>query len=206
VQIQPVTKDLAESLGLQKAEGALVAEPQADSPAAKADIKAGDVITKVNGEKIEDARDLAKRIGAMAPNAKVDLTVVRDGKERNMSLTLGTLPNTQEARADRPKDDDEYGGDTSLGKLGLTLAPADRVQGSGGEGVVVTEVDRAGVAAEHGFASGDIILEVGGEKVKTPSDVRKQITDARSGGKRTILMRVKKGERSRFVALPVGRS
>ena len=89
MQIQPVTPDIADSLGLKKAQGALVAEPQADGPAAKAGIEAGDVITAVNGSEVKDARDLAKKIGAMAPETTVKLTVVHKGTEKAVTLTLG---------------------------------------------------------------------------------------------------------------------
>ncbi len=92
----------------------------------------------------------------------------------------------------------------TFGKLGLTLAPAVRVAGAGSEGVVVTGVDSSGAAAERGFATGDVILEVAGKSVSTPADIRKAIADVRTDGKRTVLMRVKKGENTRFVALPVG--
>src|SRR5712675_2143737 len=99
VQIQPVTSDIAESLGMKASEGALVAEPQAGSPAAKAGILAGDVITAVNGRTVKDARDLAKQIGSMAPGASVKLTVLQKGQEKIITLTLGDLPNQREARA-----------------------------------------------------------------------------------------------------------
>jgi serine protease Do len=200
VQIQPVTQDIADSLGLKKAEGALVAEPQADSPAKKAGIEAGDVITAVDGKEVKDARDLAKKIGALAPKSSVKLSVLHQGKEKTLTLTLGEMPNAQEARAEATSPDN--GAD--IAKLGLTLAPASRVAGVGGEGVVVTGIDSSGVAADHGFATGDVILEVAGKTVSTPDDVRKMIGSARSDGKRTVLMRVKKGDNTRFVALPVG--
>ncbi len=201
VQIQPVTPDIAESLGLKKVTGALVAEPQANGPAKKAGIEAGDVITAVNGEEVKDARDLAKKIGALAPKTNVKLTVLHEGTEKTVSLTLGELPNSQEARA---TPDGRDGSGVDMGKLGLTLAPAARVAGAGSEGVVVTGVDSSGAAAEKGFATGDVILEVAGKAVSTPADVRNALSGARTGGKRTVLLRVKKGENTRFVALPVG--
>src|SRR6476660_8643990 len=201
VQIQPVTQDIADSLGLKKAEGALVAEPQTNSPAQKAGIEAGDVITAVDGKEIKDARDLAKRIGAMAPKASVKLTVVHEGSEKTVNLTLGELPNTKEARAGAQDGDS----DTDVGKLGLSLAPAARVAGSGAEGVVVTGVDTAGIAADHGFSTGDVILEVAGKSVSTPADVRDVVASARTEGKRSVLLRVKKGDNTRFVALPLVR-
>jgi serine protease Do len=201
VRIQPVTKDIADGLGLKKAEGALVAEPQSGSPAAKAGIKAGDVITAVNGETVEGPRELARMIGAMAPDKQVKLSIVRDGSEQTVSLTLDKMPMETEARADTGADKEDSGMD--LGKLGLTLAPADRVAGAGDQGVVVTGVDSAGAAAEHGFATGDVILEVAGKKVSTPAEVRREIDTVRKEGKRTVLMRVQKNGNSRFVALPV---
>src|SRR6478752_7702625 len=202
VQIQPVTQDIADSLGLKKAEGALVAEPQANSPAQKAGIEAGDIITAVDGKEIKDARDLAKRIGALAPKTSVKLTVMHKGSEKTVNLTLGELPNTKEARAGTQDSDN----DADVGKLGLTLAPAARVAGSGAEGVVVTGVDSGGIAADHGFSTGDVILEVAGKSVSTPADVRDVVASARTEGKRTVLLRVKKGDNTRFVALPLIRS
>jgi serine protease Do len=201
VQIQPVTQDIADSLGLKKTEGALVAEPQPNSPAVKAGIAAGDVITSVDGKPVKDARDLAKKIGALAPKTSVKLTVLHNGSEKILTLTLGEMPNTKEARASSDEGDNA----ADLGKLGFTLAPAARVAGAGSEGVVVTGIDSNGVAADHGFSTGDVILEVAGKSVSTPTDVRQVITTARTEGKRTVLVRVKKGDNTRFVALPLGR-
>lgn len=202
VQIQPVTKDLADGLGLKSTKGALVSEPQDNSPAVKAGIKAGDVITAVNGDEVKDSRDLARKIGAMTPNSTVKLTVVRSGSTQTVPVTLGELPGAKEQKA---ASADAGDANADIGRLGLTLAPASRVAGSGGEGVAVTAVDPSGAAAERGFAAGDIILEVAGKAVSSPSDVRTEIAAARKDGKAAVLMRVKKGNTARFVAMPIKR-
>jgi serine protease Do len=203
VQIQPVTADIADSLGLKGAQGALVAEPQANGPAVKAGIQAGDVITAVNGKPVRDARDLARQIGAMSPGTTVRLTVLQKGQEKTISVTLGELPNEREARA-TPESREPSG--LALPRLGLTLAPASEVAGSGNEGVVVTQVEPDGVAAEHGFKAGDVILEVAGRKVASPAEVRVAVGNAQREGKRTVLIRVKSGEGTKFVALRLGRA
>ena len=206
VQIQPVTADIADSLGLKKAEGALVAEPQANGPAAKAGIESGDVITAVNGETVKDARELARTIGGLAPGAAVKLNVLHKGKDKVVNLTLGQLPNSVEAKADTDKSDKGSAKrGTDVPKLGLTLAPADTVAGAGKDGVVVTEVDPKSAAAERGFKEGDVILEVAGKSVTTAGDVREAIDAARTDNKNSVLMRVKSGGSSRFVAVPIAK-
>jgi serine protease Do len=205
VQIQPVTAEIADNLGLKTPQGALVAEPQADGPAAKAGIMAGDVITAVNGSPVKDARDLAKQIGNMAPGSTVKLTVWRKGEEKTFSVALGELPNQREARGAAPPDSSGPEG-TDVPRLGLTVVPAGQVAGSGSEGVVVTEVDPNGIASDQGVKTGDVILEVGGKKVANPSDVRSALREAQKEGKRTILMRVKSGDATRFVALRLGKA
>jgi len=206
VQIQPVTSDIADSLGMKKAEGALVAEPQANGPAAKAGIESGDVITSVNGEAVKDARELARTIGGMAPGATVKLNVLHKGQDKVVNMTLGQLPNTVEAKADVDNDNGKGASKgTDVPKLGMTVAPANSVAGAGKEGVVVTEVDPKSAAAERGFKEGDVILEVGGKTVATAGDVREAITAARTDNKNSVLMRVKSGGQSRFVAIPLAK-
>jgi len=202
VQIQPVTADIADSLGMKQAKGALVAEPQEGSPAAKAGIKSGDVIVSLNGEPVPDARTLARRISSMPPNTAVKIGVFRNGREEVLSMVLGELPKERQAKLDTNRQDDQQG--TDLPRLGLSLAPAADVGGAGNQGVVVTQVDQDGAAAAHGFKTGDVILDVGGKAVNAPADVRRAISDAKSGGRRTVLMRVKSEQGTRFVALPLG--
>jgi serine protease Do len=204
VQIQPVTAEIAESMGLKKAEGALVADPQSNGPAAKAGVEAGDVITAVDDTPVRDARDLARQIGSIAPGTSVRLTVWHKGQEKPVSVLLGELPNQREARAMSP--DAQGGSGSELPKLGLTLAPAGQVAGGGSEGVIVTNVDPNGIASEHGFQAGDVILEVGGKKVATPAEVRSILNEVQKSGKRSVLMRVKSGETTKFVALQLGRA
>jgi serine protease Do len=197
VQIQPVTNDIADSLGMKNARGALVAEPQSGSPAQKAGIKAGDVIVSVNGEAVTDARNLARRIGAMAPGTSVKLGIVRGAKDETLTLTLGELPKERQARVE---SEPRATSGVEVPKLGLTLAPAR----GGGEGVVVTQIDPNGSASDR-FRTGDVILDVNGKAVSSPADVRKAVNDAQSDGKRSVLMRVKSNQGgTRFVAVPLG--
>jgi serine protease Do len=199
VQIQPVTSDIADSMGMKKAEGALVADAQANGPAAKAGIESGDVITAVNGTSVKDARELARTIGTLAPGTAVKLDVLHKGKDEAVNLTLGQLPNSQQASADS-------GRETDVPRLGLTVAPADSVAGAGKKGVVVTDVDPQSAAARRGFKEGDVILEVAGKSVANPTDVRDAIKAAHGDNKGTVLMRVRSGDATRYVAVPVGNS
>jgi serine protease Do len=200
VQIQPVTAGIADSLGMKKAEGAMVDEPQDGSPAAKAGIQSGDVITAVNGTAVKDARDLARTIGTLAPNATVKLDMIRGGQAKSVSLTLGEMPDQQQAKADTDSAQPTGG----VPHLGLSVAPASEVSGAGGQGVVVTAVDPDGPAAEQGFQTGTVILDVGGKAVANAGDVRKALVDAKAQGKHQVLMRVKQGDATHFVALPLG--
>jgi serine protease Do len=197
VQIQPVTNEIADSLGMKNARGALVAEPQSGSPAQKAGIKAGDVIVSVNGESVTDARNLARRISAMAPGTSVKLGIVRGGRDDTLTLTLGELPKDRQARTDTEERISPRG--VEVPKLGLSLAPPR----NGGDGVVVTQVDPNGTASDQ-FQAGDVILDVNGKAVSSPADVRKAVSDAQSDGKRSVLMRVKSNQGTRFVAVAIG--
>src|SRR5262245_24537490 len=130
VQIQPVTAAIADTLGIKESKGALLAEPMADSPAAKAGIQSGDVITAVNGNSVKDPRDLVMQIGGMAPGAAVNVTIWREGAEKSISLTLGEMPKERTAAMPQLAA-------TDVPKLGLMLAAAEHVAGGGSEGVVV---------------------------------------------------------------------
>src|SRR5271169_2068931 len=184
VEIQNVTADLADDLGLKEQTGALVAAAQKDSPAAAAGVKSGDVITAVDGETVADPHDLARRIAAMGPKKTVKLALIRNGSPMTIDVTLGTMPADKTANAEMPNSDDN--GSSALAKLGLTLRAA-----HGQEGVVVAEVDPDGAAADKGLKQGDVILEVAGKLVNRPSEVADAISAAKSDGKKSVLVRVK---------------
>jgi serine protease Do len=205
VQIQPITKEIADSLGMKETQGALVAEVQPNTPAAKAGIQTGDAILSVDGERLKDARDLSRRVASKSPGAKVRLQVVRDGKERTVDVELAKLPDQMASLPAKPTRGNEEGR-LDQPQLGLTLAPANSVAGAGGEGVVITEVQPNGPAAERGMQSGDVILDVGGKKVSTPADVRDAIDAARKDNKSNVLVRMKRENNSRFITFPVAKS
>jgi len=200
VQVQPVTAEIADSLGLKEARGAIVDNPQDGSPAAKAGIAAGDVITAVNGTAIKDSRDLARTIATLAPGTSVKLDVYRNGTSKTMTLALGELPNEKQAQGGKA---DEGKAQPGTPRLGLSLAPASEVQGAGQKGVVVTEVDPQGPAAQRGIQTGDVILNVGGKAVANVGEVRAELAQAKSSGKNSVLLQVKNAEATRFVAVPL---
>ncbi|MBX3525532.1 MAG: Do family serine endopeptidase [Rhodoblastus sp.] len=196
VQIQPVTQDIAESLGLKDTKGALVAEAKT-GPAAEAGVKSGDVIVAVNGEKIDGPRELARKIAGIGPDKKVELTYMRGGSEKTVSLTLAKLPGERQAKADR----EDGGSPASLSSYGLELAPATAVPGAGKNGVVVADIDPDGLGAQKGLRSGDVILEAAGKPVSSPAQVVAALKDARAEGHKAVLLRVKTGDATHFVAL-----
>ena len=197
VQIQPVTGDIADSLGIDKAAGALVADPQDDGPAEKAGIKAGDIITSVDGKTIKGPRELARIIAGYNPGERVDVKILRDGKEKVISLELGKLGSVKANAADPGEDKPEP---ASLAALGLEIGPND-----GGDGVVVTGVDADSEAGEKGIRTGDVIVSVGGEAVDSVKSVESRIAAARKDGRKAVLMQVENDRGTRFVAVPFPR-
>lgn len=204
VVIQNVNDDIADSIGLSKPMGAMITKVTEDGPAAKEDIKAGDVIVEVNGEDVKDSRDLARKIAELDPDSEVKLAIVRYGDKHIVDMKLGVFPSAKKLaslRDDKPADAGQ-----EMKKLGLSLASATKFPGAGDEGVVITEVDPSSDAADKGLKPGDVILQVAGVTVSDPSDVAagiKKAMDRAAAGKDTVkvLMQVKSGEQTRFVAL-----
>ena len=200
VQIQGVTREIADSLKLTDAKGALVSDPQPDSPAAKAGLKSGDTILAVNGSEIKDPRQLAQLIAGMAPGTTVSVSYWRDGAKQDVSVTLGKLPSEDKLASIEESDAESQ--TTALDDFGLSLGEADKDKG----GIVIAEVDPNGQAAERGLQPGDIILAVGDAKVGEVAEVEKMIADAKKDGLKAVLLRVKSGDQTRFVALSFARA
>jgi serine protease Do len=198
VKVQTVTPGIADSLGMKTAAGALVDEPQSGSPAVKAGILSGDVITAVDGAPLKDARDLARKISMMGSGRAVKLSVLRKGEDKSLTVTLGNMPDERQAKAA-----DQDGNGKDMPRLGMTLAPAKDVGGAGSKGVAVVSVEPDSTAAERGMRSGDVILDVAGKPVSDVAEVRKALSDARAEGKKNVLLRVMSEDQTRFVAVPV---
>ncbi|MEH6727637.1 MAG: PDZ domain-containing protein, partial [Hyphomicrobiales bacterium] len=196
VQIQPVTDEIADSLGMEKASGALVTRPQEDGPAGEAGIRAGDTILAVDDVVVESPKDLAKLIASYAPEAAAKLTIWRNGEEQDITVTLGSL-NDLDRRADA-------GADTmvkpaSAETLGLTLERAEN-------GVLISGVDADSAAAEKGLVEGDVILNVNGTPVKTVEDVTSNVAQVKQDGRKAVLMQVQSERGIRFVAVPFAKA
>jgi serine protease Do len=197
VRIQSLDDDMAASLGLTEAKGALVNEVTVPGPAAEAGIKNGDTILSVNGVKIADSRDLARQIANFTPGTKVDVKVLRGQREQVIGVKLGTLPTSQElAKAGPPGRPTQP---TELEQLGMTVAP---VTGPEREGVVITDIDNNSDASTKGIRVGDVILEIGGTAVSNAEEVADAIRDAGKLNRRALLLRIKSGnDTPRFVAI-----
>jgi len=204
VQIQPVTDDIAKSLGIDNTHGAIVADATPDGPAQGAGIKTGDIITKVNGTEVANPKELSETIAKLEPGAKVNVTVVRDGKEQNLSVTLGNLgdfdKSEQASKDNKNKDAAPQEGHGSLTALGITLEP-----NPDGQGVRVASVEEESPAGDKGLQVGDVIVAVGSKSVGSVADVEAGIAAAQDQGRDAVLFRVQGQQGNRFVGVPFER-
>ena len=197
VSIQDVTSDIANSVGLKDAKGALVTTLSDGSPGGKAGLKSGDIITKVNDIEIDNSLALSRTIASMAPGTVVQLTVWRDNKEQTFSATLDTYPaDTDQPNQPTPPDQNDQ--TPMQSSTGMTLVP-----NGNGQGVLVQDVDPDSVAADKGFAVGDAILEVNNQKVSTPKQFEDAIKSVRDSGKTSALIKAERGDRVLFFGLPL---
>jgi len=194
VSIQPVTDEIAASFGLSRARGALVSDIKAGSPAGKAGLRHGDIILRFAGKEIKDARQLQLVVADTAIGQKVDVEIFRDGKTRNISVTL---VNMDSASAVHPGS-----AEPQAGWFGMTVEELpENMRISGLNGVFITAVDPEGMAAEAGIQRGDIIISVNQKKVTGLPDYARAMKDAERKGSLAIL--VKRGETNIYFALKI---
>lgn len=210
VHIQSVTDEIAESLGLDKSRGALVASVVEDGPAADSDLKPGDVILEFGGVEVPEMRRLPRIVADVEPDTTVDVDIWRDGKNKTIKVKVGELKEqaTQVAstgNADKAAPDE----DREIKALGVKVAAIndalrDRYSISADtEGVIVTAVDPAGPSAEKGLQPGDRIVQVSQGDVATPADVARKIDEAKAQGRKSVLLRVESPQGLRFVAIRI---
>jgi len=211
VQIQAVTPDIAESMKLQEAQGALVSQVTEDGPAAKAGIRPGDVILTFDGREVNSSRSLPRMVAETQVGKAVPVTIIRKGSRQTVSVNLGELPseNIQMANVPGPSSPSEAAPETidSVGVAVTVISPEVRRQFELSEesrGVVVTQVDPNGPAAQRGLRAGDVIVEVSQEEVVTPEDVSNRVAKAREAGQKALLLLVERRGELIFVALPLG--
>ncbi len=206
VRIQDVSPEIAESMGLEVAAGALVSDVP-DGPAKAAGIKAGDVITRFAGQEVASAGDLTRRVADAPIGEAVPVIVLRGGKTETLQVTLGRREEAEAAAV--PASAPAEAGPRELETMGLTLAPVDdEMRARLGlepsvQGLMVLGVDQASEAFTKGLAEGDIITEVGQQKVVRLQDLKDRIKEAKDAGRKSILLLVRRGGDPRFVALSI---
>jgi serine protease Do len=212
VRIQAVTEEIAESLGLDKPHGALVASVNDNGPAQNGGIQPGDVILSFNGKPVPDMRHLPRLVAEEAVGKTVPVKVWRKRQETTLQVKLGKLDETEQVSAKEPAKDKPSKMDKStVTTLGLTLSNItpelkEKFSLSDDKGVVIVDVIKDGPAAEKGLKAGDVIMEAAQEEIKSASQVAGKIDDAKKAGRKSILLLVERQGDLRFVALRLDQS
>lgn len=211
VFIQEITPDIAESLGLENESGALVSSVHPEGPAEAGGMRAGDVVLSFDGKTIDDMRSLPRIVAETAIGKKVKVKVLRDGDIKILTIELGELEQAEQAGLLNNRTS-EPAKPHSFASLGFTVSPmTDAIREEFNipddddtlRGVVVTEVIQGSPAAERGMQVGDLIRRIGQKQVMSPSDLIDGVAEARRLKKNTFLLLIRRGDRERFVAIPV---
>jgi len=207
VRIQSVTDEIAESLGLSVAKGALVAGVSDDGPAKQAGIEQGDVILYFDGKEVGDMRALPRIVAETHIGKAVDVRLWRKDRELSLKVTIGELELSEEQQLASTETSEPKSSSKPLQSLGMTLSAItaetrERFElDEDAQGVVVTNVNAGSAAAEKGIREGDIIVEVGQEQVKSPEDVLQKINRVKESKRKSVLLLLQRGGDLRFVAV-----
>ena len=211
VRIQQVTDEIAESLNIKPARGALIAGVEDKGPAKPAGIEPGDVVIKFDGKDIKEPKDLSRVVADTAVGKAVDVVIIRKGEEETKKVTLGRLEDDEKragrgqdartSRAEKPVTQKALGLD--LATLSKDLRTRYKIKDSV-KGVIITSVDSDSDAAEKRLSAGDVIVEVAQEAVANAADIKKRVDQLKKDGKKSVLLLVSNAEGElRFVALSV---
>lgn len=194
VKIQDVDEDIAASLGVKDAKGALINEVTTPGPAAASGLKTQDLIQAVNGAAIGNSRELARKIAEFAPDTTVDVKLLRAGKEETIKVKLGKFPGSTEVAA---KVEPTKPTAAEFGSLGLSF----NAKGATKDGVPISDVDAESDASTKGLKSGDVVIEVNSQTVVTAADIEAAVKKAQDGGRPSVLITVKSGDQRRVVSV-----
>ncbi|MFB9950873.1 DegQ family serine endoprotease [Rhizobium puerariae] len=207
VQIQPVTADVASAIGLDKPEGALVANVSDNTPSARAGVETGDVITALGGQAVKSPRDLSRMVADLAPGTSENLTVWRQGQSKELSITIGGNQDGQkQASADKGEHSSPAAQRIPTIGVGLADITPDVRQALNlprrESGAVVESVAPDKPAADAGLQPGDVIISVNRQAVKSAREAKAAVAEAGKTGRKSVLLLIQRGDNQTFVAVP----
>ncbi|HET7083640.1 MAG TPA: DegQ family serine endoprotease [Rhizomicrobium sp.] len=213
VNIQPVTPEIASALGIKESKGALVAEVVPNGPASKAGFEQGDIVTAINGQSVDDATDLTRKVASVPTGQVATFNISRQGKPLQIKVTIGTRPDAQQLASNAP-DRNGLMSPSSANAAGLglsSLTPETKKSFNIAEnvisGAVITKVDPDSDAADKGLQPGDVVLKVGSRIVRSPADFQTGVAEAKKGGRSSVLLLVARTQGGTgFVAIDIDKT
>ncbi|HTC83375.1 MAG TPA: Do family serine endopeptidase, partial [Rhizomicrobium sp.] len=212
VNIQSVTPEIASTLGIKDSKGAMVAEVVTGGPASKAGFEQGDIVTAINGQAVDDATDLTRKVATVPTGQVATFNVSRQGKPLQLKVTIGTRPDAQQLASNAPNNNSLAPSSANAAGLGLSsLTPEAKKNFNIAEsvivGAVITKVDPDSDAADKGLQPGDVVLRVGNRVVRSPADFQTGVAEAKKGGRTSVLLLVAHSQGGTgFVAIDIDKT
>jgi serine protease Do len=209
VTIQDVNRELAESLGLQDAKGAIISSVSPGGPAEKGGLRGGDIVLSIDGQAVEDASDLTRRVGNMRAGMTARIEVLRSGQRRQLPVLVGERPSERQLRADAGQEEPEAAAPAADAPLGVSVRPltsAERARlrlGATDPGVAIAAVEDGSQAERRGLEPGLAIVEAGGQPVSNAADFAKAVDDARKANRPSIPLLIQRPDGRFYVPVPL---